>query len=184
MNIQDSRTVINNFVKNIRLYWQVIFLISVLCYGFSFLYRMDNSPPVRDIKHFQLLNWGSFAIALFLAISILYIKRKYFRLRYFENFLENTRGENPDMDEQQLVRRLVRHIGSLMKRVWIMGGSLILLGVIYYWITLDAWNMHVYFVVGLYSLVINYPRRDLFMDIPYVIKEILKKPRKDGENRV
>jgi hypothetical protein len=174
MNIQDSQTIIKNYVSRIKLYWQAVFLICVLCWGYSFLHHMSTSPPVQAIRHFSYLNWGSFFIAVFLAINILRLKRKYIRLRYFESFLENEHTNDPELDEQQLVRRLVNRIGTLMKGVWIMGGTLVLLGVIYYWITLESTNMNVYFVVGLYSLVINYPRRDLFGDIPYLIREILK----------
>jgi hypothetical protein len=183
MNIQDSQTIIKNFVNRIRLYWQVVFLISVLCWGYSFFHHMSSSPPVDDIRHFSYLNWGSFFIAFFLAVNILRLKRKYFRLRYFENFLENEHAVNPELDEQQLVRRLLIRIGTLMKQVWIMGGALVLLGVIYYWITLESTNMNVYFVVGLYSLIINYPRRELFGDIPYLIREILKSsPTGEGDS--
>lgn len=174
MNIQDSQTIIKNFVGRSRLYWQVVFLISVLCWGYSFLHHMSSSPPVQGIRHFSYLNWGSFFVAIFLAVGILHLKRKYIRLRYFEDFLENKHTANPELDEQQLVRKLVNRIGTVMKRVWIMGGTLVLLGVIYYWITLESTNMNVYFVVGLYSLLINYPRRDLFGDIPYLIQEIWK----------
>jgi hypothetical protein len=67
-----------------------------------------------------------------------------------------------------------------MKLVWLLALALILLGVIYYWITFDDWNMHIYFVVGLYSLVINYPRQDLLNQVPYLIKEFYPK---NGETK-
>lgn len=174
MKIQDTQSIIDNFVRNLRFYWQAIFLISILAYGLSLLYRLDTTPPQRDLASIRILNWGSFLIALILAFSIFHLKRKYFRISFFENQLKDLFRENPEMDEHGLVRRFTRIIGSKLKKVWILGGVLILLGVVYYWITFDAWNMHVYFIVGLYSLAINYPRKDFFSDIPFLVREMYK----------
>jgi len=55
-----------------------------------------------------------------------------------------------------------------------MGGIIVLLGVIFYWWTFTTKNMNIYFIVGVYSLMMNYPRKDLFMDLPYLIAEVLK----------
>ncbi len=174
MKIQDTESIIDNFIRNLRFYWQAVFMISILAYGLTFLYRLNETPAMRVLENQSLWNWGSFLVAFILAISIFRLKRKYFRIRFFEEKAESLFHENPEMDEQGLSRKLTRVIGSKLKTIWILGSVLILVGVIYYWITFDAWNMHVYFIVGLYSLAINYPRRDLFTDIPYLVKEMFK----------
>jgi hypothetical protein len=128
-------------------------------------------------KYFTLmpvLNWISFFIAVALAIYILHIKRSYFRLKFFNQYFTQSHSENPDLDKEQLLSKFTRLIEKKMKLVWALGLVIILIGVTYYWITYDPWNMHVYFIVGLYSLVINYPRTDLFIDIPYLLKEIFQ----------
>ena len=120
------------------------------------------------------LNWISFFIAVALAVYILHIKRTCFRLRFFNQILTESHAKNPELDKEQLIRKFTATIGKKLKLVWISGLVIILIGVIYYWITFDPWNMHVYFIVGLYSLVINYPRTDLFADVPYLLEEVFK----------
>ena len=174
MKARSSQTDIRKFIKNIKLFWQMIFLAGVLTYGISFLYRFQVQPSLKNINLINFLNWGSFFIAIVLAFYILHLKRSYFRLRYFQQFLEEQHKQNPDLDKTRLLRRFTRHISAIFKRVWSLGLVIILIGVIYFWLTFDSWNMHVYFVVGLYSLVINYPRTDLFSDVPYLLNEIIK----------
>lgn len=175
MNAKETEKTIQQFLRNIKLYWQVVFLLSVLLYGLSLIYRLNAQTVQRDLSYFQILNWISFILALTLAISIFQQKRKYFSLRSFRLIIEEICKREPEFQEKHVTKRFVKEISKKLKRVWIMGGALILLGVLYYWWTFDAWSMHVYFIVGLYSLAINYPRRDLFADIPYLVHENIKK---------
>jgi hypothetical protein len=180
MKARASQTDIQKFIKNIKLFWQMIFLTGVLTYGVSFIYRFQVQPSLKNIDLINFLNWGSFFIAIVLAFYILHIKRTYFRLRYFQQFLEELHKQDPELDKTRVLRRFIHHISTKLKRVWILGLVIILIGVIYFWLTFDSWNMHVYFVVGLYSLVINYPRTDLFSDVPYILNEIF--PDEPKEN--
>ncbi len=173
MQSQTSSEIINRFVRNIKLIWQIVFLISVVLYGLSFLHHLYSQTVPRPLAALQLINWVSFILAVVLAVSIFYYKRKYFSLRSFRKYLESLHKKEPSLDAGRLLKRFTREMGGKMKNVWYMGGGLILLGVVYYWITYDSWNMHVYFIVGLYSLVMNYPRKDLFIDVPYLIHETI-----------
>jgi hypothetical protein len=174
MKIQDPQSIINNFVKRLRMSWQSMIILGVFVYGFSFIYRIRAETTLKYFSLMPALNWISFFIAVALAVYILHIKRSYFRFRFFNHFLEENHSANPGLDKEQLLRKLTGYVGKKLKFVWILGLLIILIGVTYYWITFDPWNMHVYFVVGLYSLVINYPRTDLFADIPYLLAEIFK----------
>jgi hypothetical protein len=180
MKSRDPQTSIKTFTRNIKLFWQMVFLAGVLSYGVSFLYRLQVYTTIKNIELLKILNWASFIVAVFLAFYILHIKRTYFRLRYFQQFLENARKNDPELDPDQLIRKLMRDAGNKFKRVWVLGLIIILIGVAYFWLTFDAMNMHIYFVVGLYSLVINYPRTELFIDIPYIIKEIFQQERNES----
>jgi hypothetical protein len=176
MSLKELDGITNRFLKSIKLYWQSIFLFSVLVYGLSFLHRMDSHLSPKVYSWVPTVNWISFFIALFLAYTIFHNKRRYFSLKSFRIFFEKENSDNPGFKSKQLLQRFTRFISRKLKMVWLMGGGIVVLGVIYYWLTFDAWNMHVYFIVGLYSLVINYPRKDLFLDIPYLIHEIVKEP--------
>jgi hypothetical protein len=178
MELQESTQVIQKFLQRIRFFWQNMFLIGVVAYGISFYYRLQMHTSTKLLPYLQVLNWISFIIALGLAVAIFQLKRKYFRLAYYEAVLQNLFSQSTDLNEVQLSRKFTRVMEKKMKLVWLLAVALILLGVIYYWITFDAWNMHVYFIVGLYSLVINYPRKDLLTNVPYLIKELFPKYQK------
>jgi hypothetical protein len=179
MQSQESSQVIQKFLQRVRFFWQNMFLIGVMTYGISFYYRLQVHTITKPLPYLQIYNWISFIIALGLAVTIFQLKRKYFRLAYYEEVLRNLFSQSTDLKETQLSRQFTRVMEKKMKLVWLLAIGLILLGVLYYWITFDAWNMHVYFIVGLYSLVINYPRKDLLINVPYLIKELLSK---DQEN--
>ena len=179
MQSQESSQVIQKFLQRVRFFWQNMFLIGVMTYGISFYYRLQVHTITKPLPYLQIYNWISFIIALGLAVTIFQLKRKYFRLAYYEEVLRNLFSQSTELKETQLSRQFTRVMEKKMKLVWLLAIGLILLGVLYYWITFDAWNMHVYFIVGLYSLVINYPRKDLLINVPYLIKELLSK---DQEN--
>ena len=174
MKIQDPQGIIHNFVKRLKISWQSIILLGIIAYGISFIYRMKAETALQYSSSLPILNWISFFIAVALAVYILHIKRSYFRLKFFDQYLTASHSEYPDLDKEQLLRKFTGYIGKKMKLVWALGLVIILIGVTYYWITFDPWNMHVYFIVGLYSLVINYPRTDLFADIHYLLREIFQ----------
>jgi hypothetical protein len=174
MIAKEANKVIEQFLKNIRVYWQIVFLVGILCYGLTLFYRLDTHTVVRTLPYLKILNIITFLIAITLAISIFHQKRKYFHLRAFRTMIEDICKKEPEFREKQVIRQFTREIGTRLKRGWLMGCAIILVGVLYYWVTYDAWDMHVYFIVGLYSLVINYPRKDLFLDVPYLVHESLK----------
>jgi hypothetical protein len=175
MDIKETEKTILRFIRNVKVYWQIIFLITILAYGISFIYRLDAQTSPKSLKYLGTLNWLSFALALILAITILQFKRRYLSLKFFRKYLEQLSSDKPEFQSQELVKNLLHYTRQKLKTVWHLGAALILLGVAYYWWTFDAWNMHVYFVVGLYSLMINYPRRELFIDIPYLVEESIKR---------
>ena len=178
MEIKETEKKIERFLKKTKLQWQIIVLSTVFLYGITLIYRLTTHSTTKALSYLKALNLLSFVIALTLAFTIFHLKRKYFRLRFFRQYLEDLSLKVSEIQVKEAAQDLTTFIGQKLKTVWYMGGALILLGVIYYWWTYDAWNMHVYFIVGLYSLMINYPRRDLFIDLPYIIHETFKTEQK------
>jgi hypothetical protein len=117
---------------------------------------------------------ASFVIAIGLAIIIFIQKRKYFSLRVLRLYLEELREKHPDLTQKQLSKKLTISLKKPLLFIWIMGGIIVITGVIFYWITYQTKNMHIYFIVGVYSLMMNYPRKDLFLDLPYLIHELFR----------
>ncbi|MEJ2635271.1 MAG: hypothetical protein P8184_08265 [Calditrichia bacterium] len=180
MQLRTTEDIIKSFLSEIRIFWQVIFLFSVVIYGGSFYQYLSAKPLPRQLPYFRAFDLISFVLAISLALAIFAYKRKYFSLRPLRKFLEKIRAKHPELNENDLARKVTRDLRGRMKTVWLMGGGLILLGVIFYWLTFTTKNMHVYFIVGLYSLMMNYPRKDLFLDIPYLISEMSVKTEENG----
>ena len=181
MQIKESEKIINCFLKEIKSFWQIIFLISFVCYAISFAHHfMANSLPIA-LSYFKTIDLISFAIAIILVFAIFFYKRKCFTLRAFRLLLLQLNKNNPDWDEKELTIHFTRNLRNKMKTVWLMGGALVILGVIFYWLTFTTKNMHIYFVVGLYSIMMNYPRKDLFSDVPYMVHESIKESREEEE---
>ncbi|GAB4377430.1 MAG: hypothetical protein Kow0042_25170 [Calditrichia bacterium] len=174
MKFKDSEKLIQKFLRDTRLFWQIIFLISILAYGLTFIHHLNTRAIPPYISHFRTIDLASFALALILALSIFRFKRKYFRIRFMRTFMEEYHHSHPEADESLVIKRLLRFMTSKLKIVWVMGAALILLGVIFYWYSYTTKNLHVYFIVGLYSLIMNYPRKELFGDLPYFVWEIVK----------
>lgn len=181
MQSQTSDHLIRQFIKRISLTWQLIFIVDLILYGIAFVHHFQTRMPPRPLSYLHTLDWVSFIIALTLALLIFRYKRVYFRLSYFEKFMDAVAAANPAADEKALIRAVLNELRSRFTTVWLMGSGLIILGVIYYWWTLVSYNMHVYFIVGLYSLFLNYPRRIFFDDLPFIAKSILKEQSSDAQ---
>ncbi len=172
---------IDQFLRKIKLYWQIVFLVSVVVYGVSFLHHLQFRKGIPlSPGTYKTLDQVFFVLALVLAVGIFLYKRKFFKIKYFQNRLEELLGEHPEADARQLMRLLLRELERRFKTVWFMGAALIALGVVEYWITFSSYNMNVYFVVGLYSIFLNYPRQDLLVDIPFLVQEVLKEAGKEN----
>ena len=182
MHLKKSEEIIDRFVREVRSFWQAVFAGSVLIYAVSFFHHFTVRTSPRTLPYSNTIDWISFLLAITLAVLIFHYKRQYFSLRAIRIFLEKLAKQNPESDEYELARLLMNSLKSRIKTVWLFGAGLVVLGVVFYWWTFTSKNMHIYFVVGLYSLVMNYPRRDLFLDVPYLIHEIYKSGQKKSED--
>ncbi len=182
MLLKNSEDIINRFVREVRSFWQALFAGSVLIYAVSFFHHFTVRAFPRPLSYFRTIDLISFLMAITLAVLVFHYKRQYFSLRAIRIFLERLHKQNPELEEKELTRVLMNSLKSRMKMVWLFGAGLVLLGVVFYWWTFTTRNMHVYFVVGLYSLVMNYPRRDIFLDVPYLIHEICKSGQQKEED--
>ncbi|GAB4330879.1 MAG: hypothetical protein Kow0037_07020 [Calditrichia bacterium] len=174
MQPRENNNAIKQFIRKITIFWQINFLVGVLLYGVSFLHKLQFNPSPKILTYFAPLDLTIFAIAVILAVIIFRMKRKLFSQRSLRLKLEELYQKNPDLDEAGLLRLLLDDTAPQMKRVWIMGTAIILVGVVLYWWTFLSRNMHIYFIVGLYSLMMNYPRKDLFLELPYLVHETIR----------
>lgn len=119
------------------------------------------------------INLFLFFLAGILAITVFQLKRIYFSRRFIRRTIESDIAKNPDVENEALLRKVMNLMRKKMQLIWLLGALIICEGILLYWLTgLSLTNSHAYFIIGVYSLLINYPRNDLFADIPwYILQE-------------
>lgn len=163
------------FSRRLRSSWQMFFLPAILLYSLTLLNHLFVAPAPRltIFPYLKNIDIAILAVAAALLLGIFNMKRVYFARRFVRRTVEAALQKHPELSDEELIGKVFGEVRGKMMRVWLMGAAVVLLGVLYYWITLDGGNnLHVYFVVGAFSLLVNYPRNELFADIPwYVIEE-------------
>lgn len=174
MRQNELTPLVQNFSKRMKNTWQVIFLGVIVSYGLSLLHLFYMNPAVSPAmeKYLRNIDLISYIIAIGLAIAILIMKRKYFSRKFSRGIAADSLAGNPDQEDEALLKKVLGILNRKMVLIWLLGFLLVWDGVVFYWLTFSrSNNMHIYFVIGVYSLIINYPRRDLFMDIPRYVTE-------------
>jgi len=176
MNRSELNESVKGFSQRLKTGWQIIFIVMAVVYGISLYHALIVNPPIREnmlayVKNLDLL---SFVIAIVLALIILNLKRKYFSKKFSRSITESALSQNPELSDQELLNIVFIQLQKKMHLIWLPGFLIVLDGVILYWIIYLSRNMHIYFIVGAFSLILNYPRQVLFEEIPWYIREARK----------
>ncbi len=164
------------FSKSLRSQWQMVFLIGLLPYLLSLLHFFMSRPALKTsmLPYLDNLDIISFIIAMGVAVVILNLKRIYFSRRFIRRTCEAHVLRESAHNAETAIEEIFSILRKKMLLVWMLGAVLILEGVFFYWLTYASGNMNVYFMIGAFSLLINYPRKELFEDIPWYVVESLK----------
>ena len=174
MRQDELAPIVTAFSRRIKNSWQIIFLAAVVPYALSLLHYFYYRPGLRIgvLPYLKAIDLTSFVIAFGLALLILALKRKYFSPKFSRAMVEDALRKNPESSVETLLSGILNILRRKMTLVWVLGWLMVLDGVIFYWLTFsERSNMHMYFVVGAFSLFMNYPRRDLFSDLPGYVRE-------------
>jgi len=176
MIVKELNEPLKKFSQRMKSGWQVIFIIIVAIYGPALYHSLKTNPPIRVsmLKYAENLDLLSFIIAILLAVVILNLKRKYFSKKFSRTLVQSSLTKSPDLSDQELLRIVLKELKNKMYFIWILGFLIVLDGVAIYWIVFLSRNMHIYFIVGTFSLILNYPRQELFTEIPWYIMESRK----------
>lgn len=172
---ETLEAVVRRQARRMRGSWQMFFLPGALIYGLTLLNLFYLQPEPRESlsPYLRNLDLFTFFIAIAMAVAIFNMKRTYFSRRFIRKTMDEALRRNEGMADEELLERIFGVIRARMTRVWALGLGLILLGVAFHWATFAAaQNLHTYFVIGAFSLIINYPRAELFSDMPwYLLQE-------------
>ncbi|MFQ5584355.1 MAG: hypothetical protein ACE5GL_07970 [Calditrichia bacterium] len=173
LNIQ-----LKNFINRLKRYWQIFFALSLIIYGVS-LYHFFRNLSVSGMgagtgKFIHTLDNLSFAIAIILAFLIFHLKRKYFSGKKSRELIINLLKKDQQPSGQDILKHVFSNLERKLYLIWFMGFLIVLDGVVLYWITHLDRNMHIYFVIGSFSLLLNYPRKVLFEDLLWQVRQTKK----------
>lgn len=173
MNTKELNDQIKKFSQRMKSIWQVIFVFIVLAYGPSLYHSSQANPLIRTsmLKYVENIDLLSFVIAILLAVVILNLKRKYFSKKFSRSLVQSSLSKSADKSNQELLRVVLKELQRKLYFIWALGFLIVLDGVAIYWIVFLSWNLHIYFIVGTFSLFLNYPRQELFTEIPWYIME-------------
>lgn len=165
-----------SFTAQIKSNWQAIFFPGIMLYAISLIHFFYSHPSPRItnpgvLKNIDLL---SFILAIGLAVVIFNLKRKYFSPKFSRQVVEASLKQAPDLSVEELITKVFKTLHIKLRLVWMLGAFIILEGIIFYWSTYISGNMHIYFVIGGFSLLINYPRKEMFQDIPWYVLQAHK----------
>ncbi len=165
---------VKSFSQKMGSVWQMFFLPGLLGYGLTLLHRFYEMPQPRPgmLKYMKNLDLVSFIIAVGLTVVIFNLKRRYFSARFSKSLVAASLQQNPQQDSVDLLRQVFLQLAQKMGLIWGLALLVILDGIIFYWVTFSPGNaLHIYFVIGAFSMLVNYPRRELFEDLPWYVTE-------------
>ncbi len=164
---------VQTFIRRIKPAWQMIFFPAVLLYAVSLIHFFYSHPAPRQLGEPLLRNLDllSFIIVIVLAGIIFNMKRRYFSSRFVRRYAESLQAQYPRTLPDKLITEVFEFLRKKLMFVWVLGGMIVLEGVCYYWVTFNSNNMHTYFVIGAFSLFLNYPRMALFEEVPWYVMQ-------------
>lgn len=176
MKTDDLNQSVKRFSNKLKANWQILFIVMIVLYGTSLYHSLKVNPALREqlSGYQQNLDLISFIIAIALAVLILNLKRKYFSKKFSREITESALAETRQLSDRELLKKVFARLQTKLLLIWILGLLIVLDGVVLYWLTFLSHNMHIYFIVGTFSLILNYPRRELFAEIPWYIREARK----------
>ena len=164
-------------LRQLRTTWQYCFLFGVAGYAIAVWQLLYASIAPNGYSATAIRNFDTFAFILAISLTILIyqIKRQYFLPRFINKWLENALRENPESTDEQLTIGLFQLWQQKFYLSWGAGVGIIYVGLAVYWITFSQHiNFHIYFAIGAFSLIVNYPRKEMFAELPWQIASAKK----------
>jgi hypothetical protein len=178
---KDFRDKVRRIYRLNRMLWIAIFsgmlLLNLFVVIFDY-YGIVSGPSVKNIANFDNLTMG---IILMLTVLILYVKRNYLQPK---KIVERAKKKDLSIIPDD-VRDLLQEFGSegdimaksllILRRyfmlIWSLANLIIILAFVDYIVALTYQSFWIYSIVGLYSMVINFPKFDTIEALHYWLSD-------------
>ncbi len=164
---------IQRFVRRIRNIWQIVVFLTVLLYAVAAIHYFKVRPQFNTnlAPYLTALENISLFIAFALLMGIFLIKRKYFSRHYHRTRLMQLM-KSSDNDKGEVLHELLETLAPRFTWVWFLAFLVVSDGVLFYWLTFSPQYLHMFFIVGLFSLFLNYPREEMFSELPWQVERL------------
>jgi hypothetical protein len=148
--MKDSN--VENFYKTNVIIWGAILAGMVVLVAITyFLDQTGMFQPIPETKEFKNV---FFALILIVALAVLFLKRSYFD---FDKIYSKIQSPTQDKKLAYLSKLRINYV-----IIWALSEAIIMFGFVEYILVGDFKSFLLYAIVGLYAILINYPKRSLF----------------------
>ncbi|MEJ2054575.1 MAG: hypothetical protein P8X42_11705 [Calditrichaceae bacterium] len=153
-----------------------VIILAVIAFALEY-FKVLTTPALHSFKTFNDI---SLIIVIVLLFAIMYMKRSFL---FPSKIVQKAKNSDLPMDESGMADvwdefgeegKLLFRVLMLLRRyfmiIWSFANLIVILGFILYILSLNLNNFLIYGVVGLYSLVINFPRFTIIENCYYQIK--------------
>lgn len=142
-----------DYYKTNFIIWVSIILGMILLIGITYFLDVNNlfEPLDNPIGVKNVL----FVLILISALAILLLKRSFFNFTNIFNKIKNKQ-------ESEIHSAFFKKQRTNYIIIWALSESIIILGFIEYVLLTDFKSFMLYAAVGLYAIVINYPKKSIF----------------------
>lgn len=167
---------VGRFSRQLKNTWQIVFLPGALLYVISVIHYMQSKPefPAALQPYLRNIDLVSTLLAGILVFIILRLKWRYFSKRYTYRLVNKKLGTSAHADDSELLTAVLNSLRGKMLLVWLLGLALVVDGALFYWLTFLPGNLHIYAMTGFFSLLLNYPKAELFSDLAWYVIESRK----------
>lgn len=143
---------LDNFFKVNFILWGAILLGMIVISAVGYILNsMQAFTPVENIAEYKNI---FFLTAIALAIAILMLKRNNFMPQKLASAFSNLPAEEAEL-------KVLAKIRQNFIVVWTLGEAILLIGFVELVLSATIESFLIYLVVSFYSVIMNYPRKDI-----------------------
>ena len=143
---------VEQFYKTNVMIWGAIMIGMVILVVIT--YFLDQTGTFQSVPETLEFKNIFFALILIVALAVLFLKRSYFD---FDKIYSKIQANVQDIKVAYLSKLRINYV-----IIWALSEAIIMFGFVEYVLVGDFQSFLLYAVVGLYAILINYPKRSLF----------------------
>lgn len=174
--LDHAEKIIEKSHRILSIFWYILFLLNAL---FLFYVLTWASKDFSSISSFRTIN-NIYTIGIVVVILLLYlIKKNKFNPKILNNIIEQKKSGPikvsilipPIQNEDLILNGITYYIRKYFTYIYLLLLVLFIGNAVYYFVTFDRRGFYMFFIVTLFSLFVNYPRKYIWEKIKLALEE-------------